>query len=290
MATDDRPLKAVTEETASAVRGALDGHPARLSVREIGIVTHVSKGIAGVSGLPSVRAEELILFPGDVLGLAFNLDPEEVGVVLLGDSEHVGAGAEVRRTHRLLDVPVGEALLGRVVDALGRPLDDHGPLRGTRRRHVEQPAPRMMEREPVSVPLQTGIKAVDALIPIGRGQRELILGDRQTGKTALAIDAIINQKNYGLMCVYCAIGQRTSAVAKVVAYLRESEALRYTAVVVTTGDDPPGLQYVAPYAATSIAEYFVGQGRDVLIVYDDLTRHARSSGRRTSETIAEGAP
>jgi F-type H+-transporting ATPase subunit alpha len=276
MATDDSFLKAVVKDTASAFERALDQHPSRLRVREIGIVTYVTKGIARVSGLPSVRAEELILFPGELLGLAFNLDPDEVGVVLLGQGEHVEAGVEVRRTHRLLDVPVGEALLGRVVDALGRPLDGAGPLRGTRRRHIEQPAPTIMDREPVRVPLQTGIKAVDALIPIGRGQRELILGDRQTGKTALAIDTIINQKSYGLICVYCAIAQRSSAVTKVVADLREHDALGYTSVVVTTGDDPPGLQYIAPYAATSIAEYFMHQGRDVLIVYDDLSRHARA--------------
>jgi len=275
-ATDDRPLRTVTEDLMKALDRLLDRPLIRLDVQETGTVTHVAKGIARVSGLPTVRSEELILFPGDLLGFAFNLDPDEVGVVLLSQSEHIGAGDEVRRTQRLLDVPVGDVLLGRVVDALGRPVDGRGPIHTTHRREVEQPAPGIMERQPVNIPLQTGIKAVDALIPIGRGQRELVLGDRQTGKTAIAVDTIINQKNCDVLCVYCAIGQRSSAVAKVVADLRNHDALDHTIVMVTTGDDAPGLQYISPYAATSIAEHFMRQGRDVLIVYDDLTRHARA--------------
>ncbi len=276
MGSENDPLRGVLRATAGAVARALDRDHARLDVDEVGTTTYVGKGIARVAGLPGIEAEELMEFPGGLLGLAFNLDPEEVGVVLLGESEQVNAGEEVRRTRRLLDVPVGEALLGRVIDAVGNPRDGNGPVRTTERRHVEQPAAPVMHRQPVTVPLQTGLKAVDALIPIGRGQRELILGDRQTGKTAIAIDTIINQHHYGVRCVYCAIGQRSSAVAKVLTDLRDHDALDYTAVVATTGDDPPGLRYVAPYAATSIAEYFAYRGEDVLIVYDDLTAHARA--------------
>ena len=276
MGSENDPLRGVLRATAGAVARALDRDHARLDVDEVGTTTYVGKGIARVAGLPGIEAEELMEFPGGLLGLAFNLDPEEVGVVLLGESEQVNAGEEVRRTRRLLDVPVGEALLGRVIDAVGNPRDGKGPVRTTERRHVEQPAAPVMHRQPVTVPLQTGLKAVDALIPIGRGQRELILGDRQTGKTAIAIDTIINQQHYGVRCVYCAIGQRSSAVAKVLTDLRDHDAMDYTAVVATTGDDPPGLRYVAPYAATSIAEYFAYRGEDVLIVYDDLTAHARA--------------
>lgn len=276
MGSENGPLRGVLRATAGAVARALDRDHARLDVDEVGTTTYVGEGIARVAGLPGIEAEELMEFPGGLLGLAFNLDPEEVGVVLLGESEQINAGEGVRRTRRLLDVPVGEALLGRVIDAVGNPRDGKGPVRTTERRHVEQPAAQIMDRQPVTVPLQTGLKAVDALIPIGRGQRELILGDRQTGKTAIAIDTIINQQHYGVRCVYCAIGQRSSAVAKVLTDLRDHGAMDYTAVVATTGDDPPGLRYVAPYAATSIAEHFAFRGEDVLIVYDDFTAHARA--------------
>ena len=204
------------------------------------------------------------------------MDADEIGVVLLGDYWHLHAGDEVQRTGRVMDVPVGDGLLGRVIDPLGRPLDGAGPVASDRRLPVERPAPAIMDRAPVTVPLQTGLKVIDALIPVGRGQRELILGDRQTGKTAIAIDTILNQKDQNVLCVYCAIGQRASAVAKAVATLREKGAMEYTVIVVTEGNDPPGLAYIAPYAATSIAEYFMEAGRDVLIVYDDLTHHARA--------------
>lgn len=276
MATRPGPLTSVVSRTAEAVDRVLEAHEPEVTVQETGTATYVGRGIARVAGLPGVQADELVLFPGGLLGLAFNLDPDEIGVVLLGESEQVEAGDEVRRTGRLLDVPVGEALLGRVIDATGLPRDGRGPLRTSARRRVERPAPPITDREPVTTPLQTGLKAIDALIPIGRGQRELILGDRQTGKTAIAIDTIINQRDYGVVCVYCAIGQRSSAVAKVIADLREHNALDYCVVVVTTGDNAPGLQYVAPYAATSVAEYFMDDGRDVLIIYDDLTRHANA--------------
>jgi F-type H+-transporting ATPase subunit alpha len=211
-----------------------------------------------------------------VLGIAFNVDADGIGVVLLGEYWHLHAGDEVQRTGRVMDVAVGDELLGRVIDPLGRPLDGSGPVASSRRLPVERPAAPIMDRAPVTVPLQTGLKVIDALIPVGRGQRELILGDRQTGKTAIAIDTILNQRGQNVLCVYCAIGQRASAVAKAVATLREKGAMDYTVIVVTEGNDPPGLAYIAPYAATSIAESFMEAGRDVLIVYDDLTQHARA--------------
>ena len=208
--------------------------------------------------------------------MAFNVDPSEAGVILLGDTGDLQAGAEARRTGGVLDVPVGEALLGRVVDALGRPLDDLGPIRTLERRPVEREAPPIMARAPVTVPLQTGLKVVDALVPIGRGQRELILGDRTTGKTAIVLDTLINQRDQDVICVYCAIGQRDSAVADLIADLRKQGVMDYCIVVVAPGEALPGLHFVAPYAATSIAEYFMEQGRDVLIIYDNLSNHARS--------------
>ncbi len=247
-----------------------------LTPREVGTVTRVSTGIARVSGLPGVGFDELVIFPGDVFGIAFNVDEDEVGVVLLGDYWDLRAGEEVERTGRVMDVAVGDGLLGRVIDPLGRPLDGHGPVAASQRLPIERPAAPIMDRAPVTEPLQTGLKVIDALIPIGRGQRELILGDRQTGKSALAIDTILNQGDKDVLCVYCAIGLRAAAVAKTVAVLREKGALEYTVVVVTEGNDPPGLAYIAPYAATSIAEHFMERGRDVLIVYDDLTHHARA--------------
>jgi len=244
--------------------------------RETGTITSVSTGIASISGLTGVGFEELLAFPNGIFGIAFNIDEHEIGVVLLGDYAHLQAGQEVERTGRVMDVAVGDALLGRVIDPLGRPLDEAGPIDTNERLPIERPAPPIMDRGPVTVPLQTGLVVIDALIPVGRGQRELILGDRQTGKTAIAIDTILNQRGKDVLCVYCAISQRASAVAKVIATLREHEALEYTVVVVAEGNDAPGLAYIAPYAATSIAEHFMESGRDVLIVYDDLTRHARA--------------
>ncbi|MDZ7630459.1 MAG: alternate F1F0 ATPase, F1 subunit alpha [Gemmatimonadaceae bacterium] len=247
-----------------------------LSVTEVGIVASVSTGIARVHGLPNVGFEELLQFPGGMSGMAFNLDADEVGVVLFGNYWELRAGDRVTRTGRVMDVAVGDALLGRVIDPLGRPLDGGGALNATARRPIERPAPAIMDRSPVAVPIQTGIKVIDALVPVGRGQRELIMGDRQTGKTAIALDTILNQTGSGVLCVYCAIGQRAAGVARVVAVLQERGAMAHTVVVVTEGNEAPGLAYVAPYAATSIAEHFMEQGRDVLIVYDDLTQHARS--------------
>jgi F-type H+/Na+-transporting ATPase subunit alpha len=258
------------------LREKREGFTPRLSPREVGTITNVSTGVAKVAGLRGVGFEELIEFSGGVFGLAFNLDEDEIGVVLLGEYWDLRAGDEVTRTGRVMDVAVGDGLLGRVIDPLGRPLDGLGPLNTRERLPIERPAAAIMDRAPVTVPLQTGLKVVDALIPIGRGQRELILGDRQTGKTAIALDTILNQRGQDVLCVYCAIGQRAAAVAKSVAVLREKGALDYTVVVVTEGNDSPGLAYIAPYAATSIAEHFMEAGRDVLIVYDDLTQHARA--------------
>jgi F-type H+-transporting ATPase subunit alpha len=260
----------------AAIATVREAFTARLTPREVGTIISVATGIAKVSGLSSVGFEELVRFPGGVLGLAFNVDEEEVGVVLLGDYSLLHVGDEVGRTGRVMDVGVGDGLLGRVIDALGRPLDGRGAVTSSERLPIERAAPAIMDRAPVTVPIQTGLKVIDALIPIGRGQRELILGDRQTGKSAIAIDTILNQAGKNVICVYCAIGQRASAVAMAVASLREKGAMDYTVVVVTEGNDPPGLAYIAPYAATSIAEHFMEAGRDVLIVYDDLTHHAEA--------------
>jgi F-type H+-transporting ATPase subunit alpha len=264
------------DEAFSALERARAAFQPKMELREVGTITSVTTGIAKVKGLPGVGYEELIRFPGNVLGMAFNVDEEEIGVVLLGEHWHLHAGDEVERTGRVLDVGVGEELLGRVIGPLGQPLDGGAPLAAKKRLPIERPATPIMGRAPVTVPLQSGLKVVDALIPIGRGQRQLILGDRQTGKTAIAVDTIINQVGKNIVCVYCAIGQRASAVAKTVAKLREKGAMDYTVVLVAEGNDPPGLLYMAPYAATSIAEFFMEAGRDVLIVYDDLTQHARA--------------
>jgi F-type H+-transporting ATPase subunit alpha len=269
-------LQSVFDRTFAGISQGLGAFTPQFTPREVGTVISVATGIAKVSGLPSVGFEELVKFPGDVLGIAFNVDEDEIGVVLLGEYQDLHAGDEVERTGRVMDVAVGDELLGRVIDPLGRPLDGNGPVASNQRMPIERPAAAIMDRAPVSVPLQTGLMVIDALIPIGRGQRELILGDRQTGKTAIALDSILNQRGKNVICVYCAIGQRASAVAKVVANLREKGAMDYTVIVVAEGNDAPGLTYITPYAATSIAEYFMEKGRDVLIVYDNLTQHAEA--------------
>ena len=276
MSKAPRELDTLVDETVAVLEQVLGACQPELKTREVGRVRSLGNGIAQVEGLPGVRSEELIRFSGGLLGVAYNIDPAEVGVVLLGETGELSAGAEARRTGRVLDVPVGEALLGRVVDALGRPLDNLGPVRTLERRQVEREAPGIMARAPVTVPLQTGLKVVDALVPIGRGQRALILGDRQTGKTAIVLDTLINQRERDVICVYCAIGQRDSAVAQLIATLREQGVMDYCIVVVAPGEALPGLHFVAPYAATSMAEYFMEKGRDVLIIYDNLTNHARS--------------
>ncbi|GBL45591.1 ATP synthase alpha chain [Sulfuriferula multivorans] len=269
-------LQRVFDSAFAGMRHAREAFAPQLASREVGTITSIATGIAKVSGLPGVGFEEVLKFPGDLYGIAFNVDEDEIGVVLLGDYWQLHAGDEVERRGHVMDVPVGDQLIGRIINPMGRPLDGMGPVVSSVRLPIERTAPHIMDRAPVTVPLQTGIKVIDALIPIGRGQRELIIGDRQTGKTAIALNTILNQRGQNVLCVYCAIGQRASDVAKVVDTLREKGALEYTIVVVTEGNDPPGLTYIAPYAATSIAEHFMAQGRDVLVVYDDLTHHARA--------------
>jgi F-type H+-transporting ATPase subunit alpha len=269
-------LQSVFDCAFAGLSQAREAFTPQLLPHEVGTITNISTGIARVAGLPGAGFEELLEFPGGVFGIAFNLDEDEIGVVLLGNYEDLHAGDEVKRTGRVMDVAVGDGLLGRVIDPLGRPLDGNRPVDASERLPIERPAAPIMDRAPVTVPLQTGLKVIDALIPIGRGQRELILGDRQTGKTAIALDTILNQQGQNVVCVYCAIGQRASAVAKAVATLRARGAMDYTVVLVAEGNDPPGLIYIAPYAATSIAEHFMQAGRDVLIVFDDFTQHARA--------------
>src|SRR5450756_2559249 len=276
MTMEPESLENVFDSAFAGISQAREAYTPQLRPREVGTITSIATGIAKVSGLPGVGFEEVLRFPGDVYGIAFNVDEDEIGVVLLGDYWQLHAGDEVERRGHVMDVPVGDGLIGRIINPMGQPLDGNGPLVNSARLPVERPATPIMDRAPVTVPLQTGIKVIDALIPVGRGQRELILGDRQTGKTAIALDTILNQRDQNLLCVYCAIGQRASAVAKVVADLREKGAMENTVVVVTEGNGPSGLAYIAPYAATSIAEHFMEAGRDVLIVYDDLTHHARA--------------
>ncbi len=277
MTQDDRSLlESLLKETARELGNAREGHRAELDLEEVGVVNSVSQGVAVLSGISGIKSEELMVFPGDRFGMVFNIDHEELGIVLLDNSAELHAGSEAYCTGRVLDVPVGEELIGRVVDAVGRPVDNKGPIRSSLRLTAEREAPAIMDRDPVTVPLQTGVKVVDALIPIGRGQRELILGDRQTGKTAVALSAIMNQRGTGVICIYCAIAKQAAAVAKVVEDLRSHEAMEYSLVLAATAEETPGLQFVAPYVATAMGEFFMEQGRDVIIVYDDLTCHARS--------------
>lgn len=262
--------------TRSAIQQTLARSLPSTAPVEIGTVKTFGQGVARVAGLPSVRYEEVVYFEDGEPGLVFNLDPEEVGVIVLGSDCQIHSGSIVHRSGRVLDIPVGEALLGRVINTKGHPLDNQGAIRTKMRLPVERDAPPIIDRAPVTTPLHTGIKVIDALLPIGRGQRELIVGDRQTGKTTVAIDTIINQRNSNVICIYCAIGQRNAQVARIIDRLRRHHAMDYTIVMVAAGEEAPGLQWIAPYAATSIGEYFMEDGRDVLIVYDDLTRHARA--------------
>lgn len=267
-------LKSSTGEMFNNLSHRIADFSADLMIEDIGIITNISKGIVMVSGLSGIAVDELIQFSENLFGITFQLLHNEVGVIVLGNSDKLQVGSEVKRTGRITDVPVSDSLIGRVIDPLGRSMDGKPDVDDYRKFPIERDAPSIVNRIPVDVPLQTGIKVIDALIPIGRGQRELILGDRQTGKTAIAVDTIINQKNENVLCIYCSIGQRASSIAKVINRLEENGALDYTILVITKGDDSPGLKYIAPYAATSIAEYFMEKGKDVLIVYDDLTQHA----------------
>lgn len=269
-----RMLQQVLDDTFAGFEQRVKAQPLDLSTQETGWIDFIGYNIAHVKGLPGVFSTEMIRFPHGVMGMAFNLDVESVGVVLLSKGQALVTGMEARRTGRLLEVPVGEALLGRVIDPLGNPLDGRGAINTTHSLPVERDAHPIMDRAPVKIPLQTGIKSIDALIPVGRGQRELILGDRQTGKTAIVLDTIINQKDKDVICIYCAIGQQSSSVAGFIHDLEKYGAMPYTIVVAAAGEEAPGQKFIAPFAATSIGEYFMEQGRDVLVVYDDLTRHA----------------
>lgn len=269
-------LTEAVNQASTVVKNAVEETRAQADVEEISTVTGISGCTAEVDGLKSVQMEELLTFSGNVSGMAFTLSEDNVGVVFLDEPKGVKAGDRVQRTNRVVDVPVGEALLGRVIDPLGKPLDGKGAIETTERMPVEREAFPIMSRAPVSVPLQTGIKAIDSFTPIGRGQRELILGDRQTGKTALAVDTIINQKNTGVISIYCSIAQRGTAIARVVDNLQKYGVLQNTVVVAASADETAGMQYIAPYAATAIGEYFMQKGKDVLIIYDDLTGHARA--------------
>jgi F-type H+/Na+-transporting ATPase subunit alpha len=262
------------DEISKIIREQIEGFRAGIDVSEVGTVISVGDGIARVYGLEKVMAGELLEFPHGVMGLALNLEESQVGVVLLGQYTEIREGNQVKRTGRIMEVPVGDALIGRVVDALAQPIDGRGPIVSDKFNPVERIAPGVVDRQPVKEPLQTGIKAIDAMIPIGRGQRELIIGDRQTGKTAVALDAIINQKGQNVICVYVAIGQKRSTVAQVVKTLQEYGAMDYTIVVSASASDPAPMQYVAPYAGCAIAEYFRDNGKHALCIYDDLSKHA----------------
>ncbi|MCL2397566.1 MAG: F0F1 ATP synthase subunit alpha [Defluviitaleaceae bacterium] len=263
------------EEISSVIKEQIKGFSAKLDVSEVGTVIQVGDGIARVFGLENAMSGELLEFvQADVYGMVLNLEEDNVGVVLLGSDEAIKEGDTVRLTGRVAEVPVGDAMLGRVVNALGEPADGKGPIITSRSRPIERVAPGVITREEVGVPVQTGIKAIDAMVPIGRGQRELILGDRQTGKTAICIDTIINQKGQDLLCVYVAIGQKASTVARVVSVLENTGAMDYTTVVVANASDTAPLQYIAPYCGVAIAEEWMEQGKDVLVIYDDLSKHA----------------
>jgi F-type H+-transporting ATPase subunit alpha len=262
------------QDIVSLIKRQIEEFGGDLSLVDVGTVVQVGDGVASIQGLQGVRSNELLDFGNDVLGLALNLESDIVGAAILGDPNAVKEGDRVRSTGRIIEVPVGDALIGRVVDPLGRPLDGKGPVATTGTRSVEKVAPNVVSRQSVDQPVQTGIKAVDAMIPIGRGQRELIIGDRSTGKTAIAIDTIINQKGGDLVCIYVAIGQKQGKVAQVVGSLEAAGAMEHTIVVTAGASDSAPLQYIAPYAGSAMAEEFMDQGKDVLIVYDDLTKHA----------------
>ena len=264
----------MTSDITRSLLAQIEGFKPEYEAVEVGEVLEIGDGIARVSGLPNVRANELVQFANGVPGIAFNLEADNVGVIIMGEYEDIGEGDEVRETGSIASVPVGESLIGRVVDALGNPLDGKGPIEPADYFNVERIAPGVIERQNVYRPVQTGIRVVDALTPIGRGQRELIIGDRQTGKTALAIDTIINQRDKNLTCIYVAIGKRKGEIANVVATLEKYGAMEHTIVVVAAASDPAALQYLAPYAGCAMGEYFMEKGQDALIVYDDLSKHA----------------
>ena len=262
------------EEIISVIKEQIKNYETKLETSDVGTVIQVADGIARIHGLENAMQGELLEFPGEVYGMVMNLEEDNVGSVLLGDHKNINEGDIVKTTGRVVEVPVGDAMLGRVVNALGQPIDGKGPIATTKSRQIERVASGVISRKSVDTPLQTGIKAIDAMVPIGRGQRELIIGDRQTGKTAIAIDTIINQKGQGVNCVYVAIGQKASTVANIVKTLTEYGAMAYTTVVASTASDLAPLQYIAPYAGCAIGEEWMEEGKDVLVVYDDLSKHA----------------
>ena len=262
------------EEISSVIKEQIKNYETQLETKDVGTVIQVADGIARVHGLENAMQGELLEFPGDVFGMVLNLEEDNVGAVLLGDSRNINEGDTVKTTGRVVEVPVGDAMLGRVVNALGQPIDGKGPINTDKSRRVERVASGVISRKSVDTPLQTGIKAIDAMVPIGRGQRELIIGDRQTGKTAIAVDTIINQKGQGVKCIYVAIGQKASTVASIVTTLTEYGAMDYTTVVASTASELAPLQYIAPYAGCAMGEEWMENGEDVLIIYDDLSKHA----------------
>src|SRR5512138_1905123 len=267
-------MKIKPEEISQIIKSEIESFEKKVNLEEVGTVLSVGDGIARVYGVEKVMYGELLQFPGDIFGMAMNLEENSVGVILLGDDRAIKEGDEVKRTGRIVEVPAGEALIGRVVNALGQPVDGKGPIAATTHYPIERLAPGVIDRQPVKEPLQTGLKAIDGMVPIGRGQRELIIGDRQTGKTAVAIDAIINQKGLDVVCIYVAIGQKRSTVAQVVKTLQDYGAMDYTIVVSSTASEAAPLQYIAPYAGCALGEYFRDSGRHALVVYDDLSKHA----------------
>ncbi len=262
------------EEISSVIKEQIKGYTSKLDVSDVGTVIQVGDGIARVHGLEKAMSGELLEFESGVLGMAQNLEEDNIGVVLLGSDQQVKEGDTVKLTGRVAEVGVGEAMIGRVVNAIGQPIDEKGPINTTGTRPIERVAPGVITRKSVDVPLQTGIKAIDAMVPIGRGQRELVIGDRQTGKTAICIDTIINQKGKDVICIYVAIGQKASTVSRIVRSLEDAGAMDYTTVVSATASDPAPLQFIAPYTGVAIGEEFMENGKDVLIVYDDLSKHA----------------
>jgi F-type H+-transporting ATPase subunit alpha len=262
------------DEITQLLKQQIENYDAKVRVDEVGTIISLGDGIARIHGLDKVMAGELLEFPHDIAGLALSLEEDQVGSVLLGDYTHLREGDTVKRTGRILSVPVGDAVIGRVVNALGQPIDDKGPIASTQQNPVERLAPGVVDRQPVREPMTTGLKAIDSMIPIGRGQRELIIGDRQTGKTAVALDTIINSAKNNLICIYCAIGQKRSSVAQVVQTLTEFGAMDYTVVVAATASEPAPMLYIAPFAATAIGEYFRDKGKHALVIYDDLSKHA----------------
>src|SRR5918993_956333 len=264
------------DEISKIIREQIGSFAVDVDVAEVGTVTSLGDGIARVHGVERAMAGEMLEFPHGVFGIALNLEEDSVGAVLLGEYREIKEGDPVKRTGRIISVPVGDAMLGRVVNALGQPLDGKGPILTKQTAPIERIAPGVVDRQPVREPMQTGLKSIDGMVPIGRGQRELIIGDRQTGKTAVAIDTILNQKDTGVICIYNAIGQKQSTVAQVVRTLEEADAMRYTIVVAATASDPAPMLYISPYSATAMGEFFRDSGRHALVIYDDLSKHAQS--------------